>query len=114
MLRIVFHLSLRSLTIALVLILCCQLGIAQDGDANSLFEQGNDALRNGNAGDAVRDFLEFLRLRPGSAEGYFNLSLALQSASQLDESLAALRKAASLQPGLHGVRLFAGIVNYKL
>jgi hypothetical protein len=32
----------------------------------------------------------------------------------LDESLAALRKAASLGPGLHGVRLFTGIVNYKL
>jgi tetratricopeptide (TPR) repeat protein len=116
MLTDVFRLSLRSLTIALVLVLhlCCQLGIAQDGDAKAWFGQGNDAIRKGNASEAVRDFQEFLRLQPGSAEGYFNLGLALQSATQLNESLAALRKAASLQPSLHGVRLFTGIVNYKL
>src|ERR1700734_1101121 len=114
MLMGVFRPSLRLLPIALVLILCRQFGIAQDGDAKAWFEQGNDALRKGNATDAVRDFQEFLRLQPGSAEGYFNLGLALQSAGKLDESLTALRKAASLQPGLHGVRLFTGIVNYKL
>jgi tetratricopeptide (TPR) repeat protein len=106
--------SQRLLTIALLLILCCQPGIAQEGDAKTWFEQGNDALRKGNAPEAVHDFQEFLRLQPGSAEGYFNLGLALQSASKLDESLIALHKAASLQPGLHGVRLFTGIVNYKL
>jgi tetratricopeptide (TPR) repeat protein len=114
MLRVVFRLSLRVLTIALALTLGCQLGSGQDGDAKSLFEQGNDALRKGDAATAVRDFQEFLRLQPDSAEGYFNLGLALQSAGQLDESLTALRKAAALQPGLHGARLFTGIVNYKL
>jgi len=113
-LMVVFIPSLRWLTIALLLILCCQLGIAQNGDANAFFQQGNEALRKGDATDAVHDFQEFLRLRPGSAEGYFNLGLALQSAGQLDESLTALRKASALQPGLHGVRLFSGIVNYKL
>jgi tetratricopeptide (TPR) repeat protein len=111
---VVFGPSSRLLTIALVLLSCCHSGIAQDDAAKTWFEQGNDALRKGNATDAVRDFQEFLRLQPGSAEGYFNLGLALQSASRLDESLTALRKAASLQPGLHGVRLFTGIVNYKL
>jgi tetratricopeptide (TPR) repeat protein len=114
MLMVVFRPSSRRLTIALVLILCRQFGIAQDGDAKTWFEQGNDALRKGNAGDAVHDFQEFLRLQPDSAEGYFNLGLAFQSAGQLNDSLIALRKAASLQPGLHGVRLFTGIVNYKL
>ncbi len=107
--------SLRWLTVALLLILpCCPVGVAQEGEANARFQQGNDALRQGDATDAVRDFQEFLRVRPGSAEGYFNLGLALQSAGQLDESLTALRKAASLQPSLHGVKLFTGIVNYKL
>jgi tetratricopeptide (TPR) repeat protein len=114
MLTDVFSPASRLLTIALVLHLCSQLGIAQDGDAKAWFERGNDALRKGNATDAVRDFREFLRLQPGSAEGYFNLGLALQSASQLDESLIVLRKASSLEPSLHGVRLFTGIVNYKL
>ncbi|MFZ1159841.1 MAG: tetratricopeptide repeat protein [Candidatus Sulfotelmatobacter sp.] len=114
MLRVVFRLCLRLLTIALGLSLCGQLGSAQDGGAKSLFESGSDALRKGDAAEAVHDFQQFLRLQPSSAEGFFNLGLALQSAGQLDESLAALRKAASLQPGLHGVRLFTGIVNYKL
>jgi tetratricopeptide (TPR) repeat protein len=114
MLTDVFALSLRSLTFALVLCLCCQPGFAQGPDAKTWFEQGNDSIRKGNAADAVRDFREFLRLQPGSAEGYFNLGLALQSAGQLNESLAALHKAASLQPGLHGVYMFTGIVNYKL
>src|ERR1700733_1615372 len=114
MLMVVFRPSLRLLPIALVLILCRQFGIAQDGDAKARFEQGNNALRKGNATDAVRDFQEFLRLQPNSAEGYFNLGLALQSAGQLNDSLVALRKAVSLQPSLHGVRLFTGIVNYKL
>jgi tetratricopeptide (TPR) repeat protein len=114
MLRVVFRLSSRLLTIALVLTLCCRHGMAQDGDAKSLFEQGNAAMRKGDATEAVRDFQQFLRLQPGSAEGHFNLGLALQSAGQLDESLTELHKAASLQPGLRGVRLFTGIVNYKL
>jgi tetratricopeptide (TPR) repeat protein len=114
MLKVVFHLPSRSLTIALVLTLCCQLGIAQDGGAKSPFEQGNTAMRRGDAAEAVRDFQQFLQLQPGSAEGHFNLGLALQSAGQLEESLTELRKASSLQPGLHGVRMFTGIVNYKL
>ena len=114
MLRVVFRLSSRLLTLALALTLGCQLGSAQDGDAKSLFDQGNDALRKGDASEAVQDFRQFLQLQPDSAEGYFNMGLALQSAGQLNESLIALHKAASLQPGLHGVRLFTGIVNYKL
>jgi tetratricopeptide (TPR) repeat protein len=114
MLRFVFPLSSRLLTVALVLILRCPLGIAQDHDAKSLFDQGNDALRKGDAAEAVRDFRQFLRLQPGSAEGHFNLGLALESAGQWEEALAQLHKAASLQPGLHGIRLFTGIVNYKL
>ncbi|MGB8010616.1 MAG: tetratricopeptide repeat protein [Terriglobales bacterium] len=114
MLKVVFRLSLRLLTIAWVLTLCCQLGVAQEGDAKSWFEQGNAAMRKGDAAEAVRDFQQFLRLQPGSAEGHFNLGLALQSAGQLEDALTALHKAASLQPGLRGVRLFTGIVNYKL
>ena len=112
MLVAVFRLS--SLAIALALILYCQLGIAQTGDAKALFEQGNNAMRRGDAGEAVRDFQQFLQLQPGSAEGYFNLGLALQSAGRLEEALTALHKASSLQPGLRGARLFTGIVDYKL
>jgi tetratricopeptide (TPR) repeat protein len=114
MLRLVFHLSQRLLTIALVLTFCCQRGIAQDGDAKSLFDRGNAALRKGDGAAAVPDFRQFLRLQPGSAEGHFNLGLALQSAGQWEEALTELHKAASLQPGLRGVPLFTGILNYKL
>jgi tetratricopeptide (TPR) repeat protein len=110
----VLGLSLRLLKIGLILALCSPFGIAQNANEKSLFEQGNAAMRGGNAAEAVRDFQEFLRLEPGSAEGYFNLGLALQSAGQLQEALTALHKAVAVQPGLRGVRLFTGIVNYKL
>jgi tetratricopeptide (TPR) repeat protein len=114
MLGVVFGLSSRLLTIALAVTLFCPLGIAQGGDANSLFEQGNTALRKGDAAEAVRDFQQFLKMEPNSAEGYFNLGLASQSAGQLNEALTALHKAESLRSDLRGVRLFVGIVNYKL
>src|ERR1700722_6241874 len=111
MLMGVLRLSPRLLKIPLTLALCCPPGIAQNADAKSLFEQGNAAMRRGDAAGAVQDFQEFLRLEPGSAEGYFNCGLALQAAGQLQEALTALHKAASLQPSLRGVRLFTGIVN---
>jgi tetratricopeptide (TPR) repeat protein len=114
MLMVVFGPTLRLLTIALLLILGCCPGIAQDADARSWFARGDSDLRKGSSADAVHDFQEFLRLQPDSAEGYFNLGLALQSANQLSDALAALHKAASLRPGMHGVGLFTGIVNYKL
>jgi tetratricopeptide (TPR) repeat protein len=114
MLRGVLHPSSMALTVALALTLCCAPGVAQNGDAKSAFEQGNDAMRKGDAAEAVRDFQQFLKLQPGSAEGYFNLGLALQSVGQLPEALTALHKAASLQQGLRAVHLFTGIVNYKL
>jgi tetratricopeptide (TPR) repeat protein len=111
---VVFGPPSRLLTIALFLILCCQPGIAQDGDANAWFEQGNVALRKGDTAAAVGDFEKFVRLQPSSAEGYFNLGLAFESDGQLEKSRTALLKAASLQPALHGVGLFTGIVEYKL
>jgi tetratricopeptide (TPR) repeat protein len=115
MLVAVSHLLSRLLTIALMLV-CCQLALAQDeaSDATVLFEKGNRAMRSGDAATAADDFRQFLRLHPGSAEGYFNLGLALQSAGELSPALTALHKAALLQPGMRGVRLFTGIVEYKL
>jgi tetratricopeptide (TPR) repeat protein len=114
MLMVVFGPSSRLLTIGLVLILCCYLGTAQDGDAKSFFDQGNDALRKGDSAEAIHNFRRFLRLQPSSAVGHFNLGLALEPAGQWEEALTELHKAASLQPGLHSIRLFTGIVDYKL
>jgi tetratricopeptide (TPR) repeat protein len=115
----VSHPFIFPLTTALALVLCWQPGVAQTGvaqsaDARSVFEQGNLAMRRGDALEAVRDFQQFLQLQPGSAEGYFNLGLALQSAGQLQDALTALHKAASFEPTLRGLLLFTGIVDYKL
>ena len=105
----------RPLTFAFILVLCQSLPAhGQSTDPRSLFEKGNTALRSGDASDAANLFRQFLRLQPSSAEGYFNLGLALESAGDLDSALSALHKAASLQPGMHGVRLFMGIAEYKL
>jgi tetratricopeptide (TPR) repeat protein len=118
MLRGVLHLSskprLKAILTTIALTLSCAPVSAQNGDTKSSFEQGNEAMRKGDAAEAVRDFQQFLQVQPASAEGYFNLGLALQSAGQFSDALTALRKAASLQPALRAIHLFTGIVNYKL
>jgi Flp pilus assembly protein TadD len=114
MLKAVSRLFSWPLTALLALAFCSQSVIAQTGDANSLLSQGNSAMRKGDAAEAVRNFQQFLKLQPSSAEGYFNLGLALESNNQFNDALTALHKAASLQPGLRGVQLFTGIVDYKL
>jgi len=93
MLVAVFRFALGFLTITLPFTLC-QPGITQTGDGQALFEHGGAAMRKGDAAGAVDDFQQFVRLQPGSAEGYFNLGLALESDGQLHKSLTALRKAA--------------------
>jgi tetratricopeptide (TPR) repeat protein len=114
-LHLLSRLLISRLTIALILV-WCQNALAQEAgnDASSLFEKGNSEMRKGDAAQAADDFRQFLRLQPESAEGYFNLGLALQSAGELSPALTALHKAASLEPGMHGVQLFTGIVDYKL
>jgi len=109
------RLLFRPLTLALILV-SWQVSYSQGqpDSARSFFEKGQNALRRGDGAEAVDDFREFLRLQSDSAEGYFNLGLALESAGQFDSSLTAFHKAASLQPAMRGVRLFSGIVDYKL
>ncbi|HKI11802.1 MAG TPA: tetratricopeptide repeat protein [Candidatus Acidoferrum sp.] len=114
MLRFVFRHSSRLLVTALALALLCHPAITQDDRTKSLFEQGTAAMRRNDASEAVRDFRAYLQSEPGSPEGYFNLGLALEMGGQLEEALSALQKAASLQPGLRAVRLFIGILDYKL
>jgi tetratricopeptide (TPR) repeat protein len=100
--------------IALAVAFSSEPGISQTAKAGSLLEQGNSAMRRGDLTEAIRDFTDFTHSSPNSGVGYFNLGLALEQAGHLDESLAALRKAQSLQPTLRGVQMFTGIVNYKL
>jgi tetratricopeptide (TPR) repeat protein len=109
----------RSLTLCLSVIAICpavfiSTSFAQESSPRLIFEQGNAAMRKGDTAEAIRDFQQFVSAQPSSAVGYFNLGLALEQAEQLTESLAALRKAASLDPALRGVPLFSGIVLYKL
>jgi tetratricopeptide (TPR) repeat protein len=100
--------------IALVFALCSEPAISQTVNTDSLLEQGNNAMRRGDVTEAIRDFTDFTHGSPNSAVGYFNLGLALQQGGHLEESLAALHKAQTLQPSLRGVQMFTGIVNYKL
>ncbi len=106
--------SSRPIVMALALAFCCRLLIAQAAHTKSLFEQGNAAKRRNDPSEAVLNFRAYLQGEPKSPEGYFNLGLALEMGGHLDEALSALQKAASLQPNLHGLRLFTCIVNYKL
>jgi tetratricopeptide (TPR) repeat protein len=104
----------RRTVAVLFLALCSSLAFGQNQSSNSAFEQGIAAMRSGDAAQAASDFQQFLRSHPGSAEGYFNLGLALEQLGQFEPSLTALQKAGSLQPDMRGVGLFTGIVQYKL
>jgi tetratricopeptide (TPR) repeat protein len=101
-------------TITLWLALSGCFCLSQPQDAATLMAQGNAAMRSGDVQTAVQDFTAFTKRQPGSAEGFFNLGLALQQSGRLEDSLAALHKAQALQPSLRGLRLFDGIVSYKL
>ena len=104
---LLFTFSIAAATVATV-------GFAQEADARAFFQQGNAAMRRGDAAEAIQDFQQFVKATPGSAIGYFNLGLALEQGNQLQDALAALHKASALDPSLRGVPLFTGIVFYKM
>ena len=68
--------------------------------ADTLNEQGNKAMREGRWRDAVEDYNEALRLNPGDAPYYFNVSLAYSKLGDRGAEEAALAKAVQVDPKL--------------
>jgi tetratricopeptide (TPR) repeat protein len=84
-----------------------------EGALAQTMQEGSAAMAAGNFSRAVDAYTKATQVRPGFAEGYFNLGLAEQQQGQLDKAQAALKKALLLKPGLRGANLFLGILAYR-
>jgi superkiller protein 3 len=83
-------------------------------------ETVQQAMRQGGVAMAARDFstaaaayTRATQARPGFAEAYFNLGLALMQQGKLDEARTALSRSLQLKPGLRGANLFLGVIAYR-
>ena len=69
--------------------------------------------RGGDFQTAIRDYQEFLKLRPNSLQAQVNLGAALVHEGQFDAAIALYRSALSQAPGNNGVLLNLALAYYK-
>ncbi|WP_188759685.1 tetratricopeptide repeat protein [Edaphobacter acidisoli] len=84
-----------------------------DVNVRQAMEQGADAIKAGNASEAVTDYTAVTHALPEFAEGYLDLGLALEQTGQLAMAHDALERSLQLKPGLRGANLFLGIIAYR-
>lgn len=83
------------------------------GNPGEIFQQGQEALKNGDLGQAERDFRQVLLLDPGSGAAYANLGVVYMRRKQWDKALGELHKAEKLMPQMPGIRLNIGLAYYR-
>jgi tetratricopeptide (TPR) repeat protein len=59
---------------------------------------GADLSRNGDVDEAIRQFQEAIRLKPGFAVAHFNLGSAFEGKGQMDEAIRQYQEALRLKP----------------
>lgn len=110
-------LYLLSCTKVVVLILAWFASFAaasvQLPDPQKLFADGVEAQQRGDFQRAIRDYREFLKLRPNALEAEVNLGAALVREGQFDDAIALYRAALSHAPENKGVLLNLALAYYK-
>jgi tetratricopeptide (TPR) repeat protein len=86
---------------------------AQTPDPQQLFADGVQAQQGGDFRTAIRDYQEFLKLRPNSFQAKVNLGAAFAHEGQFDAAIALYRSALSQSPGNNGVLLNLALAYYK-
>ncbi len=86
---------------------------AQTPDPQQLFAEGIRAQQRGDFQTAIRDYQEFLKLRPNSFQAEVNLGAALVHEGQFDAAIALYRSALSQTPGNNAVLLDLALAYYK-
>lgn len=71
--------------------------IAQ-ADADTLFQQGNDKITEGDYQGAVEAFTQLLQLNPKDGEAYYNRGLALAQLEEYEKAIADYSKVLELNP----------------
>jgi len=86
---------------------------AQTPDPQQVFVDGIQAQQRGDFETAIRDYREFLKLRPNSFQAQVNLGAALVHEGQFDAAIALYRSALSQTQENNGVLLDLALAYYE-
>ncbi|MGI9071688.1 MAG: tetratricopeptide repeat protein [Bryobacteraceae bacterium] len=98
-------------------VLCPALVQARSGIQEGFeaqFQEGTEALRNGQLDEAAADFSKCIAAAPNLAESYFDLGLVRLQQDRWDEAAGLFNNSLKLKPELRGANLFLGIARYRL
>ncbi len=104
--------SMRAVLLFLIA-LVPSLVAAQEANPDLLLERAIEAQQHGNFSEAIRDYREVLKLRPGDVEAKVNLGAALAHVGQFDEAIALYRSALPLLKDKTMVQLNLALAYYK-
>jgi tetratricopeptide (TPR) repeat protein len=88
-------------------------GQAANDQMQSLFHQGAQHMKEGNAVEAEADFRQAVALDPSFAPAHLDLGLALLKQGKLLEAIASIKRSLELDPASPGAHLFLGIAEYQ-
>lgn len=71
--------------------------------AKRIYERAMEHHRSGRIEDAIKDYVQVVRLSPMSADVYNNLGVALRLAGRPHGAVACYRRSLALKPGVSGV-----------
>lgn len=77
------------------------------------FQQGTQAMRDGQLEIAARDFSQVISQAPDFAEAHFNLGLVELQQGHFADAIRSLDRSLTLNPRLRGASLFLGIARYR-
>jgi tetratricopeptide (TPR) repeat protein len=98
---------------ALCLLSVFALPADERSNAETLFRDGETALRNGDLTDAEIAFKRVVAINPQSAGAFSNLGVIAMRRQAWTQALAALHKAEHLAPNVVGIRLNIGLAYFK-
>jgi len=104
---------MRAVAATLAFFTLLATAVAQAPDPQQLFADGIQAQQQGDFQTAIRDYREFLKLRPNSFQAEVNLGAALAHEGQFDAAIALYRQALSKAPGNNSVLLDLALAYYK-
>lgn len=76
---------------------------AKVDEARRVYEQAMENHRAGRLDDAIKDYIQVVRLSPMSADVYNNLGVALRAAGRAHAAVACYRRSLALKPGVAGI-----------
>jgi tetratricopeptide (TPR) repeat protein len=104
---------MRAVAAILAFLALLARALAQTPDPQQLFVDGIQAQQRGDFQTAIRDYQEFLRLRPNSFQAEVNLGAALAHEGQFDAAIVVYQSALSHAPGNNNVLLDLALAYYK-